>query len=398
MPNVSDSKIGKSDGPPPSGHVSLIPQDAREATKKSFMDLGRLIGRYAKRHLPAGEHKDIGPPEPPRLTGSHEKALRYLQFIPTVLFLAFVASFFTDTPDSVLSVWGIEFSLQGGLIRIISVSGLIGFLTNWLAITMLFRPRQPRPVFGQGLVPAQRNRVVFRLANAVSTELINAEIIKKKIQDSELIPKYREISLQMLRNVVSDDDFRIELRQFLEQYIHEVFDSPKVQQQMKAVIVERLEAIAGKKTLGDVALKTYRFFLEEDFQKRVEIAIREIPNNLEPILEKIDPLLLEFPDRIEARADDIEQWVTESVLSFVNNIDVYSMVFENLNKYDEARLEHLIKSSTNEQLNYIKYLGGILGLFGGLVIWNPALALTFFGAVGVVLVGLDVLLYRVTER
>ena len=32
-----------------------------------------------------------------------------------------------------------------GLLRIISVSGLIGFVTNWVAITMLFNPRQDRP-------------------------------------------------------------------------------------------------------------------------------------------------------------------------------------------------------------------------------------------------------------
>ena len=59
-----------------------------------------------------------------------------------------------------------------------------------------------------------------------------------------------------------------------------------------------------------------------------------------------------------------------------------------------SRLEDLLKRSTNEQLNYIKYLGGILGMVGGLVIWQPVPALILFAATGVILFGLDELIYR----
>jgi len=62
--------------------------------------------------------------------------------------------------------------------------------------------------------------------------------------------------------------------------------------------------------------------------------------------------------------------------------------------YDERQLEDLLKRTTNEQLNYIKYLGGVLGLLGGLVIWEPVAALTLFGAVGLTIWGLDELLLR----
>ena len=116
-----------------------------------------------------------------------------------------------------LIVWdfdGVSVSLLGrelvvdGLLRVLSVGGLIGFFTNWLAITMLFNPRERRPVFGQGLIPAQRDRVVFRLARAVSEELINEEIIKQKIQESGIIRKYSDLGLEVVRGVVHDPDFR----------------------------------------------------------------------------------------------------------------------------------------------------------------------------------------------
>ena len=62
--------------------------------------------------------------------------------------------------------------------------------------------------------------------------------------------------------------------------------------------------------------------------------------------------------------------------------------------YDEKRLEDMLKRATNEQLNYIKYLGGVLGCIGGLVIWQPIPSLIVLGAIGGVIYGVDVVLFR----
>ena len=52
--------------------------------------------------------------------------------------------------------------------RMLSVSGLIGPLSDWLAVAMLFQPRYRRPIFGQGLIWGQRERVIALLAQAIS--------------------------------------------------------------------------------------------------------------------------------------------------------------------------------------------------------------------------------------
>jgi len=65
-----------------------------------------------------------------------------------------------------------------------------------------------------------------------------------------------------------------------------------------------------------------------------------------------------------------------------------------MGKYDEAQLEDLLKNTSNEQFNYIKYLGGVLGFFGGLVIWQPVPALILFGVFGLTLWVLDEALLR----
>jgi hypothetical protein len=108
----------------------------------------------------------------------------------------------------------------------------------------------------------------------------------------------------------------------------------------------------------------------------------------------VDELLDTVPARIEARAEDIEAWATRIVLGFVENLDVYGMIMSNMSRYDERQLEDLLKRTTNEQLNYIKYLGGVLGCVGGLVIWQPLLSIGMLSALGGLLWGLDVLLFR----
>jgi len=70
------------------------------------------------------------------------------------------------------------------------------------------------------------------------------------------------------------------------------------------------------------------------------------------------------------------------------------MIYENVQAYDERQLEMLLRRTTNEQLNYIKYLGAALGIIGGFIIWAPAVALLVFTGLGLAIYALDEILYR----
>lgn len=162
-------------------HPRSLPE-AKRITRDRVRDLGSLIVEYAKRHIPHEDEKPTAPKQtPPQMSGSHAFALRFLRIIPIVLGLLFIGSFFWDFTGMSAELLGRTITFEG-LLRVTAVSGLIGFLTNWLAITMLFRPRRRHPIFGQGLIPSQRERVIYRLAQAVSEELINEDIIKATIQ------------------------------------------------------------------------------------------------------------------------------------------------------------------------------------------------------------------------
>ncbi len=391
----TESTTGSAENEPAGDDLALPKVESlpelRSATRASVQDFRAVLWKYIRRHLPERVDKPAPFPEPPRTGDAHAVILPLLKAVPWLLMGLFGLSFFWDFSGMSAQLLGITLGFEG-LLRILAVSGLIGFLTNWLAITMLFHPRNRRPLLGQGLIPAQRERVIYRLASTVSEELINADIIKRKIEESGIIGRYRDIAFDVTRNVIEDEDFRKELKGVTAGYIEQVLGSDDVRQKLVAFIIQKIEEYAGQ-GLGGLALKTYRFLSEEDFKRRIDEAVSKIPASIDGALDELDEVLDLIPEKIQSRSEDIEDAVTRLVLTFVENLDVYSIVATNMQEYDERRLEDLMKRATNEQLNYIKYLGGVLGSIGGFVIWEPLVSLTVLGAIGVAMVGVDRLLY-----
>lgn len=380
-------------GPAPLLPPRAVVDSAKAATRSRGRELVQLVVRYGKEHVPETPPRPVAEDTgPPRMVGRVGQLIPILRVVPWILAVVFGVSFWWDFEGMRLVLFGASLPLDG-LLRVLAVSGLIGFGTNWLAITMLFQPREKRAIIPQGLIPAQRERVIYRLSEAISRELINADIIKQRIQESGVIGRYRDLALGVVRGVVEDPGFRTDLKTLATDYAQEVLGSEAVRREVAALAVQKVEEQAGQ-GLGGMALKLYRTFAEADFQRRLDRALDELPSAVSPLLDRIDTALDAVPQKVEARADEIEEAATRAVLSFVEGFDVRSMIQEKARGFDEAQLENLLKSTSNEQLNYIKYLGAILGVLGGLVIWQPLGALVAFTAVGLALWGLDEALVR----
>ncbi|WP_263785652.1 DUF445 domain-containing protein [Salinibacter grassmerensis] len=368
-------------------------QNGAAGRDASWPRLQRQIFRTASRHLPDAPGTDeeaVDPP--PKRTGSYARWLPVLKALPWVLGALFALSFVWDFPGVTLTVAGYPVVLEG-LLRFTTVSGLVGFGTNWLAITMLFRPREPRPLVGQGLVPAQRERVAYRLAQAVSDELINKALIKEKIRESGLVAKYRDLLVAAASDVATDDAVRTEGKALLRGVLRDVLSTPSVQKRIVALTAEQVEAQAGE-GLSGLMLRTYRYFGEDDFRARLRETVRRLPDAVDPLVEELDPVLDRLPAALERRGDEIEALLTRVVLRLVDTLDLERMIYENVRAYDERQLEMLLRRTTNEQLNYIKYLGAALGIIGGFIIWAPAAALVAVTTIGLAIYAVDETLFR----
>lgn len=328
---------------------------------------------------------------PPKNGNKHKVLLKLLFLFPVLLICTFVTSFYWDFDNVQTTMFGylIEFD---GLMRILSISGLIGFLTNWLAITMLFRPAKKRPIFGQGLVPAQKDRIAYRLAAAVSEDLINPEIIKQKIQESNAISKYRAQATEYIREVIDEPEFRAELKTLAVNYVNEMVAQPEVRANIAESIIHQIENNIEENSFEKVALKAYSFIKGQEMQTLVEDALTKLPGGVEKGLDKLDSFLDTLPDKIEAHSSSIENIVTSLLYKLINQLDVHALVEDNLRQYDEQRLEKLIKNASNDQLQYIQYLGAVLGTFGGFIIWKPIGSILLLVLIISITLGLDITL------
>ena len=63
-----------------------------------------------------------------------------------------------------------------------AVGALVGWFTNWLAILMLFRPREPIRIFWwslQGVIPSRHAQLAERIADTVENNLLTQDDLEK---------------------------------------------------------------------------------------------------------------------------------------------------------------------------------------------------------------------------
>lgn len=81
------------------------------------------------------------------------------------------------------------------IILIPTIGAFIGWLTNMLAIKMLFYPRQPKKILFitfQGIFPKNKTRIATKLGNVVQRDLLSFEDIKLRLKDSESLRNVNE--------------------------------------------------------------------------------------------------------------------------------------------------------------------------------------------------------------
>ena len=357
-----------------------------ENTKKYAYQLWSLIAHQFEQEISNNE-RVLSQDATQNVYPKKKWLINLLFFFPFLLLAGFLISFWWDFTGISLSIFGSIIDLEG-LLKILSIGGLIGFMTNWVAIKMLFRPTFKRPILGQGLIPAQKDRIAYRLAAAVSNDLINPEIIKQKIQDSKSISKYREQATEYIKQVLDDSEFRSELKILLVSYVDEMIAEPEIRSSIAKAIIDQMNQSIDEHSFERVAIKAYSFIKGQEMLDLVENALTKLPGGLEKGLIKMDEFLDTLPETIENNSDTIEEVVTNVIYRLINQLDVHALVEDNLQQYDERRIELLIKNASNEQLRYIQYLGAVLGTLGGFIIWKPIPSISLL----VLIIGLIVIL------
>ena len=105
-----------------------------------------------------------------------------------------------------------NYSLLIQLLVIPIISAFIGWFTNWIAIKMLFHPREPKRILGitfHGIFPKRQKIFAEKLGKMISAEFLSYEEIEEKIANpknlEKLMPMIGAHVDNFLRNKLSDE-------------------------------------------------------------------------------------------------------------------------------------------------------------------------------------------------
>jgi uncharacterized membrane protein YheB (UPF0754 family) len=97
------------------------------------------------------------------------------------------------------------------LVLIPVISAFIGWFTNWIAIKMLFHPKQPITILGitiQGIFPKRQEQFAVKLGKLVSEQLLSFNDIEQKLTNSanlhRMMPQVEQHIDYFLREKLSE--------------------------------------------------------------------------------------------------------------------------------------------------------------------------------------------------
>ncbi len=173
------------------------------------------------------------------------------------------------------------------------ISAFIGWFTNWIAIKMLFHPREPKKILGitfQGIFPKRQQQFAMQLGKLVSNELLSFREIEQKISDPANVQKI----LPLLETHI---DIFLKEKLSAEIPMIGMLIGEKTILQVKGVFMKELQE------LFPVLMKQYMTTLENELNLEkivIEKVGRFSSNKLEDILNQIMSAEFRFVEIIGA--------------------------------------------------------------------------------------------------
>ena len=280
------------------------------------------------------------------------------------------------------------------LVRSCSVAGMIGFGTNWVAIKMLFWPRESRPVFGHGLIPSQRDQLIDKVATEVLENLINEELILEKIDETQIVRRFSGALIEKLSQVTQDPEFKQDLRNMVLTYVGEVASQPSFRARLADRAEQSLEEFAGQRFTGWV-VRRLRELWRGPLVAAINAELERLDETMDEGMEHLDSVVERLPAALNERNEQIDRVLTTVLVGLVREVDVRAIVYEQLETVTVEQLETGFREFSDDKLAYITLLGGVFGVIGGTLIVFPVPAILGLVGIGVLLTVADLLAQRV---
>jgi len=294
---------------------------------------------------------------------------------------------------------------------------IIGFVTNVIAIRMLFRPLKEVRIFGirlpftPGILPRQRKNLAISIGSMVERELLTPEILRERLSRDDVrgrikqaISLFTENILEKTPKELSSDGGNILLEKapsalekvypILTSAVMEFVNRKDIRRELESkgrIIIlnimsqfntlQRFFLAAGQydqtlqakmpQIIDDLALSLDKLLKEKNIKESIlNAAVGSIGRMISEDGKKIDSLLnisAEEKTKLDDfLADKLTGAVDGKIEYILSSINIKSLVSDRIDSLDMIRVERIILDVMSNQLKYVELFGGVLGFLLGL--------------------------------
>ena len=288
------------------------------------------------------------------------------------------------------------------------VGAVIGYITNDIALRMLFRPHQAKYFMGihipftPGIIPKEKHRIAASIGKAVSENLMNREVLEKSLLSDEMLSKVGSAIDEFVTTQSGNDET---IEQFARHYLTDD-DINAMRTDVSNGIVKMITSKLQDNSLGDKiahmatehALEKTRNSLAGRFG--ADMLVQAVAQPIEKIMAKhineilqnnsqqmIQGLVTEESNHLmgltmrELMTDHAEQVaqikggilnayrviITEHLPRILQDIDISTIIEQRINEMDMNEAEAIIMDVMKKELRAIVWLGALLGSIMGTI-------------------------------
>ncbi|EIA15826.1 DUF445 family protein [Clostridium perfringens] len=227
------------------------------------------------------------------------------------------------------------------------IGAVIGYITNWLAIKMLFRPREAKYIFGMklpftpGLIPKEKSRIANKVGETVGTHLLNSDSLSKALKDDKIKAKFNEVAKEKINQIINSNS--------------------TLENSLKNTLGENYYALKGN-MIDNIAKTILESIQEEEFKNKVKFYIVDsIKERLNKEPEKIIDFINSNKFR-EVIINTLEEEKTRDIIGKAllkevktlgkEDLTIEEVIPENIKPY----IEEYVKSQKDTLVDIIKNL------------------------------------------
>lgn len=227
------------------------------------------------------------------------------------------------------------------------IGAVIGYITNWLAIKMLFRPREAKYIFGMklpftpGLIPKEKSRIANKVGETVGTHLLNSDSLSKALKDDKIKAKFNEVAKEKINQVINSNS--------------------TLEESLKNTLGENYYALKGN-MINNITKTILESIQEEEFKNKVKFYIVDsIKERLNKNPEKIVDFINSNKFR-EVIINTLEEEKTRDIIGKAllkevktlgkEDLTIEEVIPENIKPY----IEEYVKSQKDTLVDIIKNL------------------------------------------